>query len=97
MPELGGQVQAAPGTVSQTWFKADEVGRYEGRSTVFSGSAYASTRAFVRVVTVPEYQEYIERLAAELDTAQGAISEVQDEPAGDPQSSAAADSGEAAP
>ena len=28
VPALGGQVQATPGDVVQTWFKADEVGRY---------------------------------------------------------------------
>ena len=34
VPALGGQVQAAPGDVARTWFKADEEGRYPGRSTV---------------------------------------------------------------
>ena len=36
VPALGGQVQASPGEVVETWFKADEVGRYAGSSTVFS-------------------------------------------------------------
>lgn len=96
VPALGGQVQAAPGTISQTWFKADEVGRYEGRSTVFSGSAYPAMRHFVRVVSVPEYQDYIEQLDAELDAAQQAVSAVQDEGAAE-QPAAGADSQEAAP
>ena len=49
VPALGGQVQASPGDVVQTWFKADEVGRYAGRSTVFSGTGYPVMRAWVRV------------------------------------------------
>ena len=82
VPALGGQVQAAPGTASQTWFKADEVGRYEGRSTIFSGGAYPAVRPFVRVVTVPEYEDYIEQLDDELDAAQAAVAKVQDEAPG---------------
>lgn len=75
VPALGGQVQAEPGDVSQTWFKADEVGRYAGRSTVFSGTGYPVMRAWVRVVSVPEYQDYVEQLSEELNEAQGAVVE----------------------
>lgn len=70
VPALGGQVQAAPGDVTRTWFKAEEEGRYEGRSTIFSGTGYPAMRAWVRVVSVPEYQDYIEQLAADLGEAQ---------------------------
>ena len=77
IPDLGGQVQAAPGDVTQTWFKADEVGRYEGRSTIFSGTGYPVMRAWVRVLTVPEYEEYVEQLTADLTDAQGIVAEDQ--------------------
>jgi cytochrome c oxidase subunit II len=79
VPALGGQVQATPGDVTQTWFKADEVGRYAGRSTVFSGSAYPAMRSWVRVVSASEYQAYVEDLERELAGAQGAVAEVQEE------------------
>ena len=79
VPELGGQVQASPGETVQTWFKADEVGRYEGTSTVFSGSAYPAMRAWVRVVTVPEYQDYVEQINEDLREAQGIVSDTQDD------------------
>ena len=78
VPALGGQVQAAPGDVVQTWFKADEVGRYEGRSTIFSGTGYPAMRAWVRVVSVPEYEAYVEQLAADLTEAQGIVLEEQE-------------------
>ena len=77
VPALGGQVQASPGEVVQTWFKADEVGRYAGNSTIFSGTAYAQMRSWVRVVSVPEYQAYIERLSDELVDAQDIVFGVQ--------------------
>lgn len=79
VPALGGQVQAAPGETVQTWFKADEEGRYPGRSTVFSGTAYPTMRAWVRVVSVPEYLDYVEQLRADLDEAQEIVAEVQAE------------------
>ncbi len=75
VPALGGQVQATPGDIAQTWFKADEVGRYAGRSTIFSGTGYPAMRVWVRVVTAPEYEAYIEDRAAELSAAQGIVQE----------------------
>lgn len=75
VPELGGQVQASPGDVTETWFKADREGRYEGRSTVFSGTGYPVMRSWVRVVSVPEYLDYVERLGTELSDAQGLVLE----------------------
>lgn len=75
VPALGGQVQAAPGDVSQTWFKADEVGRYAGRSTVFSGTGYPVMRAWVKVVSTPEYEAYIEQLSKDLEEAQGIVAD----------------------
>ena len=79
VPALGGQVQAAPGDVTRTWFKADEEGRYPGRSTVFSGTGYPVMRAWVRVVSVPAYQAHIERLKADLAEAQGIVQQTQQE------------------
>lgn len=73
VPALGGQVQALPGSRSETWFKAEETGRYEGNSTVFSGTGFPSVRAWVRVVEVPEYLAYVEQLRADLDEAQSAV------------------------
>lgn len=79
VPALGGQVQATPGSTVQTWFKADEVGRYEGRSTVFSGSAYPAMRVWVRVVTPEEYLDYVEQRKADLTEAQNAVQDVSAE------------------
>jgi cytochrome c oxidase subunit II len=77
IPALGGQVQAVPGLTSHTWFKADEVGTYAGRSTTFSGSGYPAMRAWVKVVSVPEYQAYVDQLTKDLTTAQGAVQKAQ--------------------
>lgn len=78
VPALGGQVQASPGEVVQTWFKADEVGRYAGNSTIFSGTSYAQMRSWVRVVSVSEYEAYVERLRTELAEAQDVVAQAQE-------------------
>jgi cytochrome c oxidase subunit II len=78
VPALGGQVQATPGEVTRTWFKADEEGRYAGRSTTFSGTGYPVMRSWVRVVSVPEYLDHVERLTAELRDAQGIVQQEQE-------------------
>ena len=77
VPALGGQVQASPGEVVQTWFKADEVGRYAGNSTIFSGTASAQMRSWVRVLSVSEYGAYIDRLSSDLADAQDIVFGVQ--------------------
>lgn len=82
VPALGGQVDAIPGTVTRTWFKADEVGRYPGQSTMFSGSGYPTMRAWVRVVTPAEYEAFIDQLGEDLTAAQSAVQEANSEAAG---------------
>lgn len=77
IPQLGGQVQATPGDTVQTWFKADEVGRYSGHSTIFDGTSFPAMRSWVRVVTVPEYTAYVEQLQKDLAEAQGIIAQDQ--------------------
>ena len=72
-PALGGQVDAVPGHVSQTWFRADEVGVYNGQSTAFSGSGYSAMRSWVRVVSVPAYQQFLEQQSRDLASAQAYV------------------------
>lgn len=73
VPALGGKFDAVPGTLNRTWFKADRKGTYEGRSTTLSGPAYATMRARVRVVDVPEYKSWLTRQKADIGAAQAAV------------------------
>jgi cytochrome c oxidase subunit II len=75
IPELGGQVEAVPGEVVETSFRADEEGVYEGQSTAFSGTAYPAMRAWVRVVALDEYEQFVADLAEDLGAAQEAVQE----------------------
>jgi len=75
VPELGGKFDAVPGRSNGTWFRAEREGVYEGRSAVFSGPGYATMRARVRVVSVPEYGAWLEQQSADIQDAQEAVQE----------------------
>jgi cytochrome c oxidase subunit 2 len=75
VPELGGQVEAVPGSIAQTWFKADETGTYSGPSTEFSGTGYPFIRPQVKVVSATEYEAYVAELRRDLDEAQAFVQE----------------------
>jgi cytochrome c oxidase subunit 2 len=73
IPALGGKFDAVPGHMNETWFRADEEGIYEGQSAAFSGPSYPTMRARVRVVSVPEYQSWLDEQASAIQTAQEAV------------------------
>jgi heme/copper-type cytochrome/quinol oxidase subunit 2 len=75
IPALGGQVEAVPGEVAETSFRADEEGVYPGQSTQFSGTGFPAMRAWVRVVSAEDYEQYIEDLATDLEEAQQAVAD----------------------
>jgi cytochrome c oxidase subunit II len=75
IPSLGGQVEAVPGEVAETSFRADEEGVYEGQSTEFSGTGFPAMRAWVRVISREEYDQYVTDLADDLSAAQEAVTE----------------------
>jgi heme/copper-type cytochrome/quinol oxidase subunit 2 len=70
VPALGGQVDAVPGQVTQTWFRADRTGVFPGQSTAFSGSGYSTMRIFVHVVSPSAYQRFLKTQTADLHSAQ---------------------------
>jgi heme/copper-type cytochrome/quinol oxidase subunit 2 len=73
IPTLGGQVDAIPGKVSETWFRADREGVYKGQSTFFSGSSYAAMRGWVRVVSPDVYRRFLRAKKIELGAAQAYV------------------------
>ncbi len=77
VPTLGGQVDAVPGQVSHTWFRADETGVYQGQSTAFSGAGYPADRIWVKVVTADEFQAYLDKQTKDLGAAQAYVQNAQ--------------------
>jgi cytochrome c oxidase subunit II len=83
IPALGGKFDAVPGTDNETWFRADEVGTYEGQSAAFSGTSYPTMRARVEVLGATEYQAWLDQQAADIQDAQEFVQkQVQSEDTG---------------
>lgn len=73
VPELGGKFDAVPGKTNHAWFRVDEPGTYTGRSSTFSGAAYAADRIEVSAVTPDEYQSFIETQNQDIQEAQDIV------------------------
>lgn len=79
VPALGGAFDAVPGSENQTWFRADETGTYEGRSTAFSGPGYNAMRAKVTVLEPTEFEAWLDEQATAIGEAQDSVQEAVDE------------------
>jgi cytochrome c oxidase subunit II len=73
VPALGPMADAMPGSDNETWFKATETGEYEGRSTFFSGPAFATMRTVVRVVEHDEFEQWLAGQADDIAAAQDSV------------------------
>lgn len=77
VPALGGQVDAIPGHVTDTWFRADREGTYRGQSAFYSGTSYAAMRSWVTVVSPEQYRRFVRtkrlQIAASQRIVQGAL------------------------
>ncbi|MEP7335769.1 MAG: cytochrome c oxidase subunit II, partial [Actinomycetota bacterium] len=63
IPALGGKIDAIPGKLNHTWFRAEEEGEYEGSCTEFCGLQHAEMRMLVRAVGADGYDAELTRLA----------------------------------
>ena len=66
IPELGGKMDAIPGYVNKTWFKATETGTFKGQCAELCGRNHTNMTARVRVVPFDEYQAWYDREAQDI-------------------------------
>jgi len=59
VPAFGIKIDAIPGRVNQTWFKAKQVGTYYGQCSELCGVDHAFMPIEVRVVTQPEFDAWV--------------------------------------
>ena len=64
IPELGGKIDAIPGNINHTWFRAKREGEFEGNCTEFCGVQHAAMTMTVRAVATEQYESEVTRLAA---------------------------------
>ena len=63
IPALGGKIDAIPGKLNHTWFRAEAQGEYEGNCTEFCGLQHAEMTMSVRAVDASAYEVELARLA----------------------------------
>jgi cytochrome c oxidase subunit 2 len=69
IPAMGGKMDAVPGYVNKTWFKATKAGVYRGQCAELCGRNHANMSARVRAVPFDQYQSWFGRQAADIQTA----------------------------
>jgi cytochrome c oxidase subunit II len=79
VPKLGGKVDAVPGHVNETWFRADEEGTYDGTCAELCGEGHADMRTRVVVLPVDEYEAWAEQQIADIKEAQTGLAEQRKE------------------
>lgn len=64
IPSFGSKLQAVPGRVSATWFKATHTGVYYGQCSVICGRDHSSMPIVVRVVSEPVFNDWAAAMKA---------------------------------
>lgn len=61
VPALGGKIDAIPGKVNHTWFRADETGLFEGQCAELCGLYHAKMLDSVEVLPAAEFDAWLEQ------------------------------------
>ena len=70
IPRLGGKMDALPGYINKTWFKATKPGTYSGQCAELCGRNHANMYARVRAVPFAEYEQWYEDTADAIEAAE---------------------------
>ena len=73
MPAFGVKMDAVPGRLNETWFKADREGIYYGQCSELCGKDHAFMPLAVRVVSQDKYDAWLAAAADDLDAANEAL------------------------
>jgi cytochrome c oxidase subunit 2 len=63
IPALGGKIDAIPGKLNHTWFRAEAEGEYEGNCAEFCGLQHTEMTMIVRAMDAGGYEAELTRLA----------------------------------
>ncbi len=66
VPAFGSKIDAVPGRVTRTWFKANKTGTFYGQCSELCGTRHAFMPIAVRVVNEQEYQAWLEKAKVEF-------------------------------
>jgi cytochrome c oxidase subunit 2 len=72
MPSFGIKVDAVPGRLNETWFKADQVGTYHGQCSELCGNGHPYMPITIRVVSEQDYAAWLTESKAKFASADSA-------------------------
>ncbi len=73
MPAFGVKIDAVPGRLNETWFKADREGLYYGQCSELCGKDHAYMPIAIRVVSQQQYDTWLTAAAANVGDANKAL------------------------
>jgi len=73
MPAFGVKVDAVPGRINETWFKAEREGLYYGQCSELCGKDHAFMPIAIRVVDQAKYDSWVAAAATDLGAANRAL------------------------
>lgn len=73
MPAFGIKIDAIPGRLNETWFRADREGLYYGQCSELCGKDHAYMPIAIRVVTDEQYATWLEAATSDLSGANRAL------------------------
>ncbi|MBX3493812.1 MAG: cytochrome c oxidase subunit II [Parvibaculum sp.] len=66
VPSFGVKIDAIPGRLNETWFRADRTGMFYGQCSELCGTRHAFMPISVKVVTKEEFEEWVAQEQASL-------------------------------
>lgn len=79
MPAFGVKMDANPGRLNETWFKAEKTGIYYGQCSELCGRDHAFMPIAVRVVTQDQFKTWSDAAKSDLDAAYRKLAAALDE------------------
>ena len=73
IPALGGKMDAIPGQVNETWFRAETPGVYKGQCAELCGLEHARMTASVEVLPAAEFDAWLQQRRDEQSAGTGAL------------------------
>ncbi|GLS43392.1 cytochrome c oxidase subunit II [Methylobacterium brachythecii] len=71
MPSFGGKIDAIPGRLNETWFKADREGTYHGQCSELCGMRHAYMPIVVKVVSDQAYAAWLKEAKTKYAATDG--------------------------
>ncbi|MEM7060035.1 MAG: cytochrome c oxidase subunit II [Pseudomonadota bacterium] len=77
IPSFGSKIDAMPGRINETWFRAEEVGTYFGQCSELCGKDHSYMPIVVEVVSEEDYEDWIFETVQKKDEGKTQFAKVQ--------------------